>query len=102
MCFRKKKWYTGTVQGAGFHCGRGEVKKYDEYNMTTDCIVLPSPQCEVTDSIWNNVSYFVPWIRDMAIKLDEELNNCDGEYHIHIYPESMTEIDKLGFWLHDK
>ena len=38
--------------------------------MTTDGRIF------ITDGIWNNVSYHVPWIRQKAMELHEDLDNC--------------------------
>ena len=61
-------YYIGTVLGGGYNCKKNTVRTY--HNVTTDGRIF------ITDGIWNNVSYHVPWIRQKAMELGEDLDNC--------------------------
>ena len=54
--------------GGGYNCRKNTVRTY--HNVTTDGRIF------ITDGIWNNVSYHVPWIRQKAMELGEDLDNC--------------------------
>ena len=62
---------TGTVLGAGYRCKYNNITSIQ--NLTTD------EEWDNSDGIWNNVSYHVPWIRQQAMVLHEELKNCRSD-----------------------
>ena len=56
----------GMVFGKGYDCRQDKKTVYK----------LDKGRGETTDGMWNRVSSFVPWIREKAADMGEELDTC--------------------------